>query len=206
MSGGWTAVVPIKPPALRKTRLSGAFAADDIVFLTEWMLAHVMAVLDRAPGVCEVLVLSQHAPEPWRDRWWPDHGAPMNAALRSLAAARTQRLVVLHADLPQLCVEDVEILIERAQGGVAIAPDCAGQGTNALALADAREATFAFGSGSFSRHRRRYPAATIVRRTGLACDVDFPRDVDNALQAGALPPWLVPDLTGGALRDAAVAR
>lgn len=187
---GWTAVVPIKPLGARKTRLSMALAPDAIDALTEWMFRHVLESLSRSRGIGEILVLSAQPPDGCRDFWWPDKGANLNAALQMVAIARPRQLAIVHADLPQLSCDDVDMLVAAAGSGSAIAPDLSGHGTNALGLGDAAGMAFGFGVGSFARHRAALPDAAIVRRAGLAVDIDHPQDVRNAVAAGTLPAEL----------------
>jgi 2-phospho-L-lactate guanylyltransferase len=67
------------------------------------------------------------------------------------------------------------------RGGFAIAPDAAGEGTNALCLATAHPFRFQFGSGSQRLHleeaERTGLSAQVVRLPGLEFDVDSPRDL-----------------------------
>jgi 2-phospho-L-lactate/phosphoenolpyruvate guanylyltransferase len=101
-------------------------------------------------------------------------------------------LVVLHGDLPNLRADDVETLIRGlpADGspGVAIAPDRAGTGTNALALQPPRVINFRFGVGSFAKHAEEVDRAGVpcvaVDRAGLSFDLDTPEDLKRWLELG----------------------
>ena len=184
MSVGWTVAVPIKPPGARKTRLRGALSPAAIDGLVEAMFRHVLDAVSRSSLVDEILVVSSQPPDGYRDLWWPDAGMELNAALRAVAIARPRRLAIVHADLPELSPVDIDMLIAGARSGSAIAPDHTGQGTNGLALDDAAGGPFAFGTGSFLCHRAALPAAVIVRRAGLAMDIDHPADISRAIAAG----------------------
>jgi 2-phospho-L-lactate guanylyltransferase len=63
---------------------------------------------------------------------------------------------------------------------IVVAPDERDQGTNALLLSPPDIVPFAFGAGSFAAHvaaaRRCCVAPAIVRRPGLAFDVDTAED------------------------------
>jgi 2-phospho-L-lactate guanylyltransferase len=116
--------------------------------------------------------------------WRRDLGRGLNAELAALRDAITGPLLVVHGDLPLLGVEDVSALLAAAQvAGVALAPDRHGLGTNAVALREGADFGFAFGEGSLARHKLA-PGAVTVSRTGLACDVDTPADLDAVLAAG----------------------
>lgn len=101
-------------------------------------------------------------------------------------------LVILHGDLPNLRADDVLTLIRGlpADGApcVAIAPDRAGTGTNALAIQPPGVINFRFGSGSFAKHAEEVEQAGVpcvaVDRAGLAFDLDTPEDLQRWLELG----------------------
>lgn len=183
----WTTIVPVRPFAQGKTRLAGALAAEKRAQLSEYLLAHVTRVLTSVPAVSEVIVLSQLRPHRWHGCWLEDTGCGLNAELQRVAAGVVSPIVVIHADLPLVSTADIEALIAAADVDVAIAiaPDRHDTGTNALALPKERNFSFSFGPGSFSKHvaagRGR---AKIVRRLGLALDIDTPDDLAAAKAEG----------------------
>ena len=135
----WTVLVPIKPAGLRKTRLAPRLDGLARERLSQAMLDHVCATLAAVPGV-GVTIVARERPADWAGGWHADSGQELNAAL---GAARTAlgggRIAVCHADLPLLDQEDVGALLAAAErNGIALAPDRAGRGTNAIAVADAR--------------------------------------------------------------------
>lgn len=101
-------------------------------------------------------------------------------------------LIVLHGDLPNLTANDIQTLVGAlpADGGpgVAIAPDRAGTGTNALALRPPGVIPFRFGAGSFAAHaaavERSGVSCVAVDRAGLAFDLDTPEDLRRWLELG----------------------
>jgi 2-phospho-L-lactate guanylyltransferase len=101
-------------------------------------------------------------------------------------------LIVLHGDLPNLQADDVGVLLDAlpADGspGVAIAPDRAGTGTNALVLRPPGVIQFRFGVGSFAKHVEGVEGAGVplvaVNRSGLAFDLDTPEDLARWLELG----------------------
>ncbi|MGH2457081.1 MAG: 2-phospho-L-lactate guanylyltransferase, partial [Candidatus Limnocylindria bacterium] len=98
-------------------------------------------------------------------------------------------LAVLHGDLPNLAVDDVRALVDAIPAaGVAIAPDRAESGTNGLALRPPDAIGFRFGPGSFAAHRAEARRAglslAVVRRPGLAFDLDTPDDLARWLKLG----------------------
>lgn len=183
----WTAIVPLKAAADRKTRLAGALDGDVHAALTVDMAAHVIATLAVVAAITSIRVLSP-VPEALPGTVWErDLGQGLNAELdRVCAAHEGQSLLILHADLPLLRAEDVVALLAAAEtAGAAIAPDRHGKGTNALALLRAAPIGFAFGADSYARHLQRLPGAMTVSRDGLAIDIDTADDI--AVAGGALP-------------------
>jgi 2-phospho-L-lactate guanylyltransferase len=173
----WSALVPLKLGPERKSRLAARLSAAERAHLSDTMAAHVLATLK--PCVTRVEVLAPVRVGDWQ--WREDLGRGLNAELIAARAEIAGPLLVVFADLPLLTSDDVRALLAAAErAGVAIAPDRAGEGTNAIALADARSFRFAFGEGSFARHRAEAPGAEIVLRQGLALDVDTPGDLDAA--------------------------
>ena len=131
-------------------------------------------------------MLSDLCPDEWKGRFFPDEGRGLNAELGALVGKLArQPLLVIHADLPLLALEDIAALLTEAESGCAIAPDREGGGTNAIALRDPTGFEFAFGPRSFARHLAAGGVgARVVRRTGLAMDIDTPDDLDAATGLG----------------------
>lgn len=183
----WTAIVPLKAAAERKTRLAGALDSTAKAALAEDMAEHVIATLARVDAIGSIRVLSPASGDIPGTVWEPDHGKGLNAELdRICAALAGERLLIVHADLPLLGAEDVAALIAAAEAaGAAIATDRHGKGTNALAMRAAASVGFVFGPDSLARHLQRLPHAAVLRREGLAIDIDTADDI--AAARGALP-------------------
>ena len=167
----WTALVPIKAPADRKTRLAPYLSPAEREVLTDDMLAHVAEVLRASPSVERAILLSPEPPEDGFDGWIADEGRGLNAELQAARVQLAVNVLVLHADLPRLTVEDIETLLAEAGDAIAIAPDRHRTGTNAVALPADRPFTFAFGESSFAQHSAQ-PGTCIVAPIGLLHDVD----------------------------------
>src|SRR5262249_23141810 len=77
----------------------------------------------------------------------------------------------------------VELLLSRrrAPPSVALVPSLDGDGTNAVLASPPTALEFAFGPGSFARHKRllqdRGIEPTIVRCPGIELDIDTPQDL-----------------------------
>ncbi len=183
----WTAIVPLKGGVQAKSRLAQHLAPEARVRLAQCMARHVLDVLAASAAVEKVIALSPEAVEGVAHA--RDEGRGLNVELAALRARLAGGpLLVVHGDLPLLGVEDVAALTAAgARQGIALAPDRLDVGTNAVALATDKPFPFAFGDDSFARHcAAAGQGAAIVRRPGLACDVDRGDDLDDA----AVQDWL----------------
>jgi 2-phospho-L-lactate/phosphoenolpyruvate guanylyltransferase len=182
----WTALVPLKPTGQRKTRLAPFLSADERDRLSEFMFAHVISVLAQQPRIGQVILLASERPASWPWAFAADRGRGLNVELAcARSALRAVPLLVLPADLPLLRAEDIATLLAAPSGTPAVAPDRQGRGTNALALPPLYPFQFRFGPNSFRRHRTQMTKARIVRRLGLALDLDTERDLARAVAAAA---------------------
>jgi 2-phospho-L-lactate guanylyltransferase len=187
-------IVPHRGLRAAKTRLEPVLSPDARTALAEQLLRHV---LDVAVEVAETVVISPSLAlgplvEACGSRLVVQRGMGLNAGLdqaRADALADGVSLLgVLHGDLPNLTTDDVEALLAAAPTprGVAIATDKTGTGTNGLALRPPYALRFAFGVGSFAKHRA--AAGTlpfvVVDRPGLAFDLDTPADLARWLELG----------------------
>ncbi|MDT0609471.1 2-phospho-L-lactate guanylyltransferase [Streptomyces lancefieldiae] len=196
----WTLVVPVKPLARAKSRLSDT--ADDGVRpgLALAFAQDTVAAALACPSVVDVAVVTDDA-RAGRELAKlgagvvPDEpGGGLNAALAHAAAAvRAVRsespVAALNADLPALRpMELARVLAAAAQFPRAFLPDAAGIGTTLLAVAPGRELAPAFGTDSRARHRAsgavelRLDAVHSVRQ-----DVDTGDDLRTALALGVGP-------------------
>lgn len=185
-------VAPIKAPDACKTRLKDALSDPAREALVARMLWHVVACAETVVGPDSVLLLgSARHGLPEIKRLLHDPGTGLNdaiaAAARAAVAAGIDRVVFLSADLPLLTAHDIRALACE-DDHVYIAPDAAGEGTNALSLplpagADFR---FQFGPASFALHcaeaARRGLPLHVVRSATLGFDVDTPEDLTALMQ------------------------
>ncbi len=122
-------------------------------------------------------------------------GMGLNTGLRQARgealAAGVTLIAVLHGDLPDLTAADVTALIDRRReraGGGALPPMPPVAARTGLALSPPDAIDFAFGPDSFAAHRAQAEqagaAVTIVKRAGLAFDLDTPADLAAWLERG----------------------
>jgi 2-phospho-L-lactate/phosphoenolpyruvate guanylyltransferase len=188
------AIIPVKPLAHAKERLATALSAEERRALSLAMLADVVAAAsvldevwvlnsdaDAAAVAIEAGAVSKTDPV-------PDAGlnSSLTIATESASAAGAGGVLVLAADLPSATKIDVDAMVDGP--GVLLAPNRSGDGTNALWRSPPRAIDVAFGRGSLSAHERLARAGEIalrlVRRRGLALDVDEPPDLRAAIQLG----------------------
>lgn len=181
----WTTVIPFKARE-RKTRLGSRLGVEQRQRLSQDLFEHVVSVLQDAPLLGEIALLSEVRPIRWDGPFIADEGRGLNAELCALVESRRPaRLLVIHADLPLVSVEDIAALIAGGGADCAIAPDRHGTGTNALALGEPFGFDFAFGPGSFARHCAAAGGnARVIARLGLGLDIDTSADLEAAICAG----------------------
>jgi 2-phospho-L-lactate guanylyltransferase len=190
-------IVPHRGLQAAKTRLAPVLDPEERVALARNLLAGVLRVARQAAD--DVVVITPAASlEPIvaeaGARLVVQRGLGLNAGLDQARAQAVddgvEVLAVLHGDLPNLSADDVRSLIAAVAGarGVAIAPDRKGTGTNGLALRPPGIIGFRFGAGSFAFHLEEAESAAvepaIVRRPGLAFDLDTPEDLARWLELG----------------------
>jgi 2-phospho-L-lactate/phosphoenolpyruvate guanylyltransferase len=175
-------VVPVKAFTSAKVRLAGALDPLERADLARRMGEVVLAAANPLPAV---VVCDDDEVRAWAQRagarvvWCPGRG--LNGAVADgVAALRAEGVamaVVAHADLP--LATRLDWVAEFP--GVTLVPDRRLDGTNVLAVPTEAGFRFAYGAGSFARHRAEAQArglpARIVRDDRLAWDVDLPADL-----------------------------
>ncbi|MGW1955619.1 2-phospho-L-lactate guanylyltransferase [Streptomyces sp. NPDC001920] len=196
----WTLVIPVKPLARAKSRLSDtatdglrpglalAFAQDTVAAaLACPAVKDVAVVTGDALAGRELGGLGAHIV--------PDEpGGGLNAALEHAAAAvRASRpdgaVAALNADLPALRpLELARVLDAAAEFPRAFLPDAAALGTTLLAAAPGRELLPAFGEDSRARHRASGAVELPLDDVdSVRQDVDTGDDLRSALALGVGP-------------------
>lgn len=192
------ALIPIKLPALGKSRLSGVLGPGERQCLVRAMLDEVLDAL-LGSSVIEHIAIVTPATDLTRRpvRILADGGFGLNHSVQhaalSLAAQGASELVVMHGDLPLASGADIDELVLRGRhSGLALAPDQGDVGTNAIYLGTGTDFRFQFGTQSFPIHvaeaLRCGRVPTIVKRPGLAFDVDVPADLARLARPLRHPP------------------
>ncbi|MFG2132026.1 2-phospho-L-lactate guanylyltransferase [Streptomyces sp. NPDC048751] len=196
----WTLVIPLKPLARAKSRLSDTASDGLRPGLALAFAQDTVAAALAAPPVADVAVVTNDALARRElaalgARIIPDEPSDgLNAALAHAAAVvRGSRpespLAALNADLPALRpLELARVLDAAAEFPRAFLPDAAAIGTTLLAAGPGRELLPAFGTDSRARHRAsgavelRLDVVDSVRQ-----DVDTGDDLRAALALGVGP-------------------
>lgn len=196
----WTLVIPLKPLARAKSRLSDTASDGLRPGLALAFAQDTVAAALAAPAVADVAVVTNDALARRElaalgARIVPDEPSDgLNAALAHAAAVvRGSRpespVAALNADLPALRpLELARVLDAAAEFPRAFLPDAAAIGTTLLAAGPGRELLPAFGTDSRARHRAsgavelRLDAVDSVRQ-----DVDTGDDLRAALALGVGP-------------------
>lgn len=181
-------VIPLRATPDSKSRLAGVLDAPARAALVDAMLVRVVAAARGARNVSRVCLMgTARTALPDDVALLTEPGGGLNAAAASaLAQTEASRLIVIHADLPLVTAQDIELLAAAPEGTIAIAPDRHGTGTNAISLPlpAAKGFSFAFGTDSFARHKAEADRIGLrleeIHSQGLARDVDEPDDLIDA--------------------------
>lgn len=183
------ALVPVKSFRTAKLRLAEVLDAPAREQLARDLAARVLAAAAPLPVtvVCDDEEVRAFALEHGAGvAWTPGLGlsGAVAAAVGQLAEAGIDLVVVAHADLPFAAG-----LAELGEPGcVVLVPDLRRDGTNVAAVPARAGFRFAYGPGSFERHRaeaeRLSLPCRIVHDRRLAIDVDLPADLALAGVSG----------------------
>lgn len=193
------AVLPVKDLHGAKRRLAGVLRAEERRDLFAAMLEDVLCALAASPGLAGILMvtrdpLARNLAARYGVRAMVEdenrgHTAASTLGARTLAQERVPGIVQLPADIPLLTPDDVAALLRahRQAPAVTLAPSRDERGTNAVVCSPPDALPLRFGNDSFLPHVRRARSLgiepQIVRRSGLALDVDTPDDLAAFLAA-----------------------
>lgn len=178
-------LIPAKGFRHGKSRLAGALSPAERAALCRQLLLRTLRVAAALPGRVavvteddEVAALAVAAGA----LALPDAGFGLNAAIARASdlLGHDAALMVLPADLPRV---DAAALLAAWRESPVLAPDRHRDGTNLLLLPPACRAGFAFayGPGSFARHRAEAARSGIdpfiLRHPALAHDIDTAADL-----------------------------
>jgi 2-phospho-L-lactate/phosphoenolpyruvate guanylyltransferase len=175
-------LVPVKAFRDAKGRLAEALTPAERAELSRTMAAAVVRAASPLPVwiVCDDDNVAAWAAGVGASVLWkPGRGlnGAVNEGVADLAGLGVATVIVAHADLPH-----AQALAHVAEGGgVTLVPDRHDDGTNVAAVPAHSGFVFAYGPGSFERHRveaaRLGLPVRVVREPRLAWDVDRPDDL-----------------------------
>lgn len=206
MAPGILAVIPMKPLAAAKSRLTPHVTDAERAAIACHLARRVVAAAAQCPAIAETWVVGgdgavQALAQELRAKWFDDGGAGLNAALDAAFggwfAEGGDAALFLPADLPLVTPADVADVV-AASGrlrSLVLVPAARDGGTNALLMPRALAFPFALGERSFKRHlaeatRLGYQAVPFFSQA-LGLDVDT---IDDLRQWRSLRPQ---DFTGG---------
>lgn len=185
-------VIPVKPFEEGKTRLAAVLSDVERRSLNRQLLERTIKIGCEAFDPSCVIVVSRSAEALAIARAAGARGVEeaagggLNDALAQAASVaregRASGVLSLSADLPLLGAGDLTAMVAEGSGArVVIAGDTVEQGTNAMLVSPVGAIAYSYGPGSFAEHARLARAAhlmpLIVRRQGLAFDIDTPADL-----------------------------
>ena len=189
------AIVPFRSFSGGKQRLAGVLDEAGRLELNRVLLKHVLEVVRDSPSIERSLVVSpdrtalelvhELGSEGLVEQGKPDLNSALRQAARAAQSGGARALLIIAADLPDLCVADIEALIAQDPGEsatVVLAPDRHGRGTNLLYLRPPDAIPFCFGTDSFVEHTRAASQRGLIvayyRSHGASFDVDQPADLE----------------------------
>lgn len=191
-AGIW-AVVPVKPLAQAKTRLSEALTSAAREMLVLRLFEHTLAVLQAVPALAGIMVVTADPhlglQAQQQGAWWyqepdvPGLNPSLSRALQVLQAQQAHGALILPMDLPYLNPHSVLQVLTAAPPppAVVIVADRHHTGTNALLLLPPAVIPPAFGAQSQRAHSALARAANVplvmLEDEALAADVDLPEDL-----------------------------
>jgi 2-phospho-L-lactate guanylyltransferase len=193
---GWTVVVPVKPAALGKTRLTAVSA--DREALARAIALDTIAAAAATPHVSRVLVVTDDAEVSALVSRWPAvdviaegdvRGLDAAIALGADAAGQGAPRAALLGDVPALTPHDLDIALELA-GAVerGLVPDAEGTGSTLITARPGAVWVSAFGADSAARHRLLgCTDLTVARGSTLRRDVDTAAQLAEAVALGVGP-------------------
>ena len=198
------AIVPTKPFESGKVRLAEVLSDSERVRLNRRFFENTLRkVLDVLPAY-RVLVVSKSSEARAIGRALGtqtieeeqgDLNSTLSLAAKVARASGATGILSISCDLPFLETADVSAMFDKTEAPcVTIAVDRHEVGTNALLVSPCCLIAYCYGPDSAARHKDRSAAASaravVVRRPGLAFDIDTPDDLRKLRESGKDVSWL----------------
>ncbi len=182
-------IIPVKPFAEAKSRLSSVLSPQQRIELSRYLLQRTLNI---ARQVGDVVVISRdaqarHLANQADADALVENSSDLNQALRQATAWVTtqggQTALILPTDLPLLEASDLQAMLNLGQlsPSVVIAPCQRREGTNGLFINPIGLIDFVFGLNSFQKHYQAIQAVglspLIYESPSMALDLDLPTDL-----------------------------
>ncbi len=187
------ALVPVKNLQQAKQRLASVLDAGERRGLFHAMLEDVLGALSRCEALAGIvlvtrdrearLLAARYGARVLEEDHNRGHTAASSFGARALAEEGAAGMLQLPADIPLVTPEDIHALLQAhaLAPAVTLAPSRDEQGSNAVACSPPDVLPLRFGDDSYFPHLHRARSLGIepgvVRRPGLALDVDTPEDL-----------------------------
>lgn len=157
------------------SRLSSVLTREERSLLIRELSARAVTAV-RGANLSVIVASSSPEVQRWADdagiKVTPDPGGGLSAvAHAAVASLEGMPWMLLHPDLPLVAPGDVKLASQAALRSVVLVPSHDG-GTNLIASTGTFP--FAYGPGSFHRHRASHPTSTVISVPGLSIDIDTP--------------------------------
>jgi 2-phospho-L-lactate guanylyltransferase len=192
------AIVPIKELAGAKQRLAPLLSPAQRRALIEVMMGEVLQALAGARGLGGIMVVTVDAKATalanrlgarvMADGARDGHTGSVTAGLRLLAREGCGGMMTLPADIPAATSAEIEAVLAAHKPGPSftISPAHDDLGSNTVICSPPAAVPLRFGENSYFPHleaaRRAGIEPTIVRRPGIAMDIDHPIDLATFLR------------------------
>jgi 2-phospho-L-lactate guanylyltransferase len=186
------AVIPMKPLAQAKTRLSTVLSEKERQEMVLSFFQNTLQELKNCVFLSGLLVISADISyESYctgknivflQEEQMNGLNSSINLGVTFLMSKGIEAMLVVHGDLPLLTRQALNDLFIKAESpGVGIIPDRHGQGTNILLTAPPNILDFQFGINSFQKHTNAAHnlniPLNIVFSDTLSVDIDTPEDL-----------------------------
>jgi 2-phospho-L-lactate/phosphoenolpyruvate guanylyltransferase len=177
-------LVPVKSFREAKLRLSGVLGPAERASLVHALARRVFAAANATPVfvACDDGEVADWAVANGAEVLFTPHlglSGAVEAGVEHLGRRGAALVVVAHADLP--FAHDLNTF--GSEGIVTLAPDFRVDGTNVIAVPPGHGFQFAYGRGSYARHRAEAARVGLRARTlydrRLATDIDLPSDLHS---------------------------
>jgi 2-phospho-L-lactate/phosphoenolpyruvate guanylyltransferase len=186
------AIIPVKPLRRGKSRLATILSEDERAKLNYAMLENTLKVVSTFPDFDEILVISrdpaaltlarQYNARTVKEEGNPELNKAVMRAARVAMAFSAHGVMIIPADLPLICIEDLKtfIALSGQPPEIIIAPDRRLDGTNALLISPVGLIDYCYGPQSFEKHIQQAKNSganiKICNLPSFALDVDWPED------------------------------